>query len=123
MKIFLPGAVIGLNILSEEDEQNIPEFALKNYCDFISASFTRKADDIEYIRSVLQNHESNLKIFAKIENHEGVNNFDEIANEADGIIICRNQLSMDFNSEKLYIALKWMIEKCNLAAKPVFVTE
>jgi pyruvate kinase len=123
MKIFLPQATIGLPILHDDDENNIPEFAIKHMCDFIAASFTRKAGDVEIVRGFLQNHDSNMRIFAKIENHEGVNNFDEILTEADGIIICRNQLSMDFSAEKLYIAQKWMLEKCNLYAKPVFVAE
>lgn len=121
MTIFLPGAVIGLQILSEEDEQNIPEFALKHGVDFIAASFVRKVSDVEYIRNVLANHDSSCRILAKIESHEGLHNFDEIIQEADGIIIARNQLSMELPAEKLFIAQKWMIEKCNLAAKPVFV--
>lgn len=121
MNISLPGAVINLPILSEEDEQNIPEFALKHNTDFICASFTRKASDIEYIRTVLANHDSNCRIIAKIENHEGLHNFDEILAEADGIIFSRNSISMEMPPEKVLIAQKWAIEKCNLAAKPIFI--
>ena len=121
MTIFLPGAVIGLPILSEEDEQNIPEFALKHNTDFISASFVRKASDVEYIRTVLANHDSNCRIMAKIENHEGLHNFEEILAEADGIILSRNSMAMEMSPEKVLIAQKWIVEKCNLAAKPVFI--
>lgn len=62
-----------------------------------------------------------MKVIAKIENHEGLHNFDEILIEADAIMLSRNEISMEIPPEKCYIAQKWMIEKANLAAKPILM--
>ena len=118
----LPSAIIELPTVTEADEQNIAEFAVKNNVDIISVSFVRKATDIEYVRSLLSPKDSTrIKILAKIMNHEGLHNYDEILQEADGIIICRADLGMEIPPEKVFIAQKWMVEKANLAAKPVIM--
>lgn len=74
----LPGAIIDLPILTEKDEDDIVEFGLKKGIDLIAASFVRKAADIETIRDVLGPRGSHVKIIAKIENQEGLQNYDEI---------------------------------------------
>lgn len=121
MKINLPGSIIDLPTLSEEDEQIIIEFGLKHNIDFIAASFVRKASDVEYIKNLLANHGSQVKVIAKIENHEGLHNFDEILIEADGVILSRNEISMEIPPEKVFIAQKWMTEKANLCGKPIIM--
>ena len=121
MKINLPGAIIDLPTLSEEDEQIIIEFGLKHGIDFIAASFIRKASDVEYIKNLLAQHGSQVKVISKIENHEGLHNFDEILIESDGIVLSRNEISMEIPPEKVFIAQKWMTEKANLAAKPILM--
>jgi pyruvate kinase len=79
----------------------------------------RKASDVELIRGILGANGQNVKIIAKIQNHEGLHNYDEILAEADGIMISRGDLALEIPSWKVFIAQKWMIEKANIAAKPV----
>jgi len=115
----LPGAIIDLPTLTEKDEDDIIEFGLKKGIDLIAASFVRKDSDIEYIRDVLGPRGSHVKIIAKIENQEGLQNYDEILAVTDGIMVARGDLGMEIPPEKVFIAQKWMIEKANLAGKPV----
>jgi pyruvate kinase len=72
----LPGAVVDLPTLTEKDEDDLIDFGLEQNVDFIAASFVRKASDVEYIRDVLGPKGSNIKIISKIENQEGLHNYD-----------------------------------------------
>jgi pyruvate kinase len=85
----LPGSIIDLPTLTEKDEDDIIEFGLKYGVDYISASFVRKSTDIDNIRDILGQKGAQIKVLAKIENHEGLQNFEEILLKADGIIISR----------------------------------
>ena len=97
----LPGVDIELPILSEKDENDIVAFGLKEGVDFIAAYFVRKADDVNTIRDVLGPRGSHIKIIAKIENHEGINNFEEILEVADAIMVARGDLGMEIPVEKV----------------------
>ena len=115
----LPGCIVDLPTLTEKDEDDLVDFGLEQNVDFIAASFVRKASDVEYIRDVLGPKGSNIKIISKIENQEGLHNYDDILAESDGIMVARGDLGMEIPPEKVFIAQKWMIEKANIAAKPV----
>lgn len=115
----LPGAIVSLPTLTDKDESDLVDFGLKKGVDMIAASFVRKQDDIDTIRDVLGPRGAHIKIIAKIENEEGLNNYDDILASADGIMVARGDLGMEIPPEKVFIAQKWMIEKANLAAKPV----
>lgn len=115
----LPGCQVNLPILSAKDQNDIVEFGLKHNIDMIAASFVQSAKDIEFIRSVLGARGAHVKIISKIENQAGLNNYDEILAIGDGIMVARGDLGMEIAPEKVFIAQKWMIEKANLAGKPV----
>merc|ERR1740121_2379263 len=99
----LPGSIIDLPTINDKDEADIVEFGLKHSVDMIGA------------------RGSYVKIIAKIQNQQGLNNYDEILAAADGVMIARSELSMEIPSEKVFIAQKCMIEKANIAAKPIIV--
>lgn len=115
----LPGVIVDLPTITEKDEDDILEFGLKKGIDMIAASFIRKASDIEYIRDLLGPKGSHVKIIAKIENQEGLENYEEILKVTDGIMVARGDLGMEIPVEKVFIAQKWMIKKANQAGKPV----
>lgn len=116
----LPGVHVDLPILSEKDKNDIMVFGPKHEIDMVAASFVQSRENVEEIRSVLAaSGQSHVKIIAKIENQAGLNNFDEILIAVDGIMVARGDLGMEIPPEKVFIAQKWMIEKCNIAAKPV----
>ena len=119
----LPGAIVDLPSITEKDEIDLTEFGIKVGVDIVAASFIRKAEDVENVRALLgeASKEKNIKIFAKVENREGLSNYEEIVEAADGIIIQRVALSQEIPSEKVFIAQKYMVERANLAAKPVVI--
>jgi pyruvate kinase len=115
----LPGTNILLPILQEKDEDDLINFGLKEGVDLIAASFVRSREDIETIRDVLGPRGAKIKIIAKIENHQGIENFEGILEEADGIMVARGDLGMEIPVEKVFVAQKFMIERANIAGKPI----
>lgn len=115
----LPGCQVDLPILSEKDKNDIVEFGTKHNIDLVAASFVQSAANIETIRNVLGPKQAHVKIISKIENQAGLNNYDDILRVGDGIMVARGDLGMEIAPEKVFIAQKWMIEKANIAAKPV----
>jgi pyruvate kinase len=115
----LPGAIIDLPILTEKDEDDLVNFGLKHNVDFIAASFVRKLADLVRIREVLGEKGKNIQIISKIENQEGLHNYEEILKASEGIMVARGDLGMEIPPEKVFIAQKYMIELANKAGKPV----
>ena len=100
----LPGAIIDLPPLTEKDEDDICDFGLKKGIDMLSISWTRKASDLETVRDLLGPRGAHIKIIAKIENEEGMNNIAEILEASDGIMIARQFLGQELSPEKVFIA-------------------
>ena len=109
--INIPGVHIHLPALTEKDISDI-QFGVENDFDFIAASFVRRADDVRAIREVLDRFGGQeVKIIAKIENQEGVDNIDEILALADGIMVARGDLGVEIPAAKVPVLQKQMIRK------------
>jgi len=115
----LPGVVVNLPTLTEKDISDITEWGIPNKIDFIAASFVRKASDVLKIREILGPENQGIKIICKIENQEGLENYDEILEVTDGIMVARGDLGMEIPPEKVFLAQKMMIRKANIVGKPV----
>jgi len=109
--------IVDLPTLTEKDIDDIVNWGIKNKVDFIAASFVRKASDVHQIRKILGEHE--IKIYCKIENQEGMENYSEILAATDGIMVARGDLGMEIPPEKVFLAQKMMIREANIAGKPV----
>lgn len=115
----VPGVAISLPGITEKDANDI-KFGIEQGIDFIAASFVRKASDVLEIRQLLEKHNaSHIQIISKIENQQGVDNLDEILEVSDGLMVARGDLGVEIPAEDVPLAQKMMIEKCNIAGKPV----
>ena len=109
--INIPGVQIHLPALTEKDVSDI-QFGVENDFDFIAASFVRRAADVQAVREVLDSFGGQeIKIIAKIENQEGVDNIDEILALADGVMVARGDLGVEIPAAKVPLLQKQIIRK------------
>ncbi len=114
----VPGKDIGLSAPTDKDREDIRFAAEKGY-DFISLSFVKKASDVEKVRDILDEKGSEAHIISKIEHKKAVENFDEILEVSDAIMVARGDLGVELPPAELPMLQKEMIRKCNKAGKPV----
>ncbi|HEX2677085.1 MAG TPA: pyruvate kinase [Polyangiales bacterium] len=118
--INLPGVRVNLPGVTEKDKVDI-RFGLEHDVDFIALSFVRNAEAVLEARKIVDDAEGHARIIAKIENQEGVDNFDSILQVADGIMIARGDLGVEVDFSELPVMQREMTRKCVVAGKPVIV--
>ena len=116
--INVPNVKVRLPALTEQDKNDIV-FGINQGFDFIAASFVRNADCIYEIKDILREYRSDMRVIAKIENKEGIDNIDEIIKASDAIMIARGDMGVEIPAEEVPYIQKVIIQKCNNAFKPV----
>lgn len=114
----IPGVALNLPAVSQQDYEDLL-FGIAQQVDFIAASFVRSADDVMQIRHILEEHNADIHIVAKIENQQGVDHLEEILAVSDGLMVARGDLGVEIPTERVPLLQKKMIQTCNQAGKPV----
>ena len=116
----MPGIRLNLPSLTERDKNNIL-YAIENKVDFIAHSFVRNKQDVIDVQKILDDHKSDIKVIAKIENQDGVDNANEILECAYGLMVARGDLGIEVPQEKIPNIQRVLIRKSVIAKKPVIV--
>jgi len=116
----IPGVPYRLPSLNDKDRSYI-QFAIEQSVDFIAHSFVRNKADLLVIQEILNQHKSKIKLIAKIENQEGVDNIDEILDHCYGIMVARGDLAIEVPYERIPIVQMMLTNKCIERRKPVII--
>lgn len=116
----LPGVRVNLPSITKKDREDIA-FALEQDVDFIALSFVRGAQDVLEVRKIVDDAGGHQRLIAKIENQEGVDNFEAILEVADGIMVARGDLGVEVAFEELPVLQRDMVRSCAIAGKPIIV--
>lgn len=116
----LPGVSLKISCLTAKDKKDVL-FGIEHKVDYVALSFVRRASDIRELRAILTKAKSTAKIIAKIETQEAIENIDSIISETDGVMVARGDLAVEVPAQEVPILQKMIIEKCNIAGKPVIV--
>ena len=114
----VPGVHLSMPYMSQRDKDDII-FGIEQGFDFIAASFVRTAQDVYEIRNLLNEYDSNIRIIAKIENREGVNNIDSILAAADAVMVARGDLGVEIDFTELPGIEKTIIDRSFSFGKPI----
>ena len=114
----VPGVHLSMPYMSQRDKDDII-FGIEQGFDFIAASFVRTAQDVYEIRNLLNEYDSNIRIIAKIENREGVNNIDSILAAADAVMVARGDLGVEIDFTELPGIQKTIIDRSVSFGKPI----
>jgi pyruvate kinase len=116
----LPGIRVNLPSITDKDRADI-EFGLGHGVDFLALSFVRSRHDVLEARGIVERAGATTRVFAKIENQEGIDHFDEILEAADGIMVARGDLGVEVELRELPVYQRRMVRACVIAGKPVIV--
>ncbi len=116
----LPGVRVNLPSITKKDREDIT-FAIEQDVDFIALSFVRGVQDVLEVRQIVEEAGGHQRLIAKIENQEGVDNFEAILSEADGIMVARGDLGVEVAFEELPVLQREMVRRCAIAGKPIIV--
>merc|ERR1712151_921306 len=113
----VPGVKVNIPVVDEREIFDIKEWAVPSGADYIALSFVQSPEDVIACRKHCVGSSKQIKIISKIENVEGLKNFDAILEESDGIMVARGDLGMEIPMEKIWMAQKMMIQKTKAAGK------
>jgi len=116
----LPGVNISIPSLTEKDLKDL-ECGLENRVDMVALSFVRSANEVKHIKQLIHEKSQDIWVVAKIEKPEAVANINAIIQESDGIMVARGDLGIEMRTEEVPVLQKMIVEKCNLAHKPVII--
>lgn len=116
----LPNTKVSMPSVTEKDYEDL-EFGLANDVDWIALSFVRYASDIQEVKDYIKSKGKSTRVVAKIEKPEAIENIDSIIEVTDAIMVARGDLGVELPAEEVPMIQKMLVEKCNLACKPVIV--